>query len=254
MLCKDGSTVWTEVRVSAIRDEKGQAVGILGVTRDISERKRAEENLHQSLEDLRKAMQGIIQAMALTVETRDPYTAGHQKRVAELAQAIAQEMKLPEDQVEGLRMAGIVHDLGKIAVPAEILSKPIKLSDIEFRLIQVHPQASYDILKDIDFPWPLAKIVLQHHERMNGSGYPLGLKNGDIFLGARILAVADVVEAMSSYRPYRPAWGLDKALEEISKQKGILYDSAVVDACLKLFVEGRFQFDKGQEQRILMEE
>jgi PAS domain S-box-containing protein len=254
MLCKDGSTVWTEVRVSSIRDEKGQTVGILGVTRDISERKRAEEKLRQSFENLRKAMQGIIRAMASTVEARDPYTAGHQRRVADLARAIAQEMKLTEDQVDGLRMAGIVHDLGKIAVPAEILSKPIKLSDIEFRLIQVHPQAGYDILKDIDFPWPLARIVLQHHERMDGSGYPQGLKDKEILPESKILAVADVVEAMSSYRPYRPGWGIDKALEEISKQKGILYDSAVVDTCLKLFGEGRFQFDKGQEQRILMDE
>lgn len=243
MLCKDGLTVWTEVKVSSVRDETGQAIGILGVTRDISERKRTEEKLHQTLENLRKAMRGIIQAMALTVETRDPYTAGHQRRVAELARSIAQVMGLPENQIDGLRMAGIVHDLGKIAVPSEILSKPTQLSDLEFALIKVHPQVSYDILKDIDFPWPLANIALQHHERMNGSGYPLGLKGNDILLEARILMVADVVEAMSSHRPYRPSKGIDSALEEIFNHKDTLYYPQVVNACLTLFREKGFRFE-----------
>ena len=185
-------------------------------------------------------MGGIIQAMAATVETRDPYTAGHQRRVANLGRAIAQEMGLTEHQIDGIRMAGTVHDLGKISIPAEILSKPTKLSDIEFSLIKTHPQISYDILKDIDFPWPVAQTVFQHHERINGSGYPLGLKGEEILLEARILAVADVVEAIASHRPYRPAYGIEVALEQISKKKGILYDTAAVDACLRLFKEQRF--------------
>jgi HD-GYP domain-containing protein (c-di-GMP phosphodiesterase class II) len=199
--------------------------------------------LQISLEKLRKAMGWIIQAMSRTIETRDPYTSGHQRRVADLARSIAHEMGLPEDQVDGLRMAGIVHDLGKIAVPAEILSKPTKLSNIELALIKVHPQTSYDILKDIDFPWPVAEIVFQHHERMDGSGYPRGLKGDEIFLEARILMVADVVEAMASHRPYRPALGIDKALEEISQNKGILYDPEVVEVCLRLFRNKGYRFN-----------
>ena len=189
---------------------------VRSISRDVTERIQAERETRETVKKLRKAMGGIIQAMALTVETRDPYTAGHQHRVSDLARAIAQEMGLPEDQVDGLRMAGIVHDLGKIGVPAEILSKPTQLSDLEMGLLKIHPQVSYDILKDIDFPWPVAQIVFQHHERIDGSGYPLGLSGEDIYLEARILAVADVVEAIASHRPYRPAQGIDKALEEIS--------------------------------------
>ena len=211
------------------------------VTAQIENRQR--RGLELSLKNLRKALGGIIQAMALTVETRDPYTSGHQRRVADLARSIAHEMGLPEDQVDGLRMAGIVHDLGKIAVPAEILSKPTKLTDLEFALIKVHPQISYDILKDIDFPWPVAEIVLQHHERMDGSGYPQGLKGENILLEARILMVADVVEAIASHRPYRPALGIDAALEEIEKNKGILYDPEVVEVCLRLFKEKGYSFN-----------
>jgi PAS domain S-box-containing protein len=214
---------------------------VRSISRDVTELIQAEREARETVKKLRKAMGGIIQAMALTVEIRDPYTAGHQHRVADLARAIAQEMGLPEDQVDGLRMAGIVHDLGKIAVPAEILSKASKLSDIEMGLLKTHPQISYDILKDIDFPWPVAQIVFQHHERINGSGYPLGLSGEDIYLEAKILAVADVVEAIASHRPYRPAQGIDKALEEISKNKGILYDPEVVEACLTLFNEKGYQ-------------
>jgi len=199
--------------------------------------------LQISLANLRKALGGIIQAMSLAIETRDPYTSGHQQRVADLARSIAQEMGLPEDQVDGLRMAGIIHDLGKIAVPAEILSKPTKLGNIELALIKIHPQTGYDILKDIDFPWPVAEIALQHHERMDGSGYPQGLKGKDILLEARILAVADVVEAMASHRPYRPALGMDAALDEIAKNRDTLYDPEVVDACLRLFREKGFRFN-----------
>ena len=152
-------------------------------------------------------------------------------------------MSLPQDQIKGIRVAGLVHDIGKMSIPAEILAKPSKLSETEFDLIKAHPQAAYDILKSIDFPWPVADIILQHHERLDGSGYPKGIKDGDILLEARIIAVADVVEAMSSHRPYRPALGTDKALEEIEKNKGTLYDPEAVDACLRLFSEGRFEFD-----------
>ena len=205
---------------------------------DVTERMHAEKEVKETVKRLRKAMEGIIQAMALTVESKDPYTAGHQLRVSHLAKAIAQEMRLPEDQIEAVRMAGMVHDLGKISFPAQLLSKPTQLSDLEFGLIKVHPQISYDILKDIDFPWPVAQIVFQHHERINGSGYPLGLFGNEIYLEAKILAVADVVEAIASHRPYRPALGITKALEEISQKRDIFYDPVVVDACLKLFKEG----------------
>jgi len=210
---------------------------------EIAERKQAEAELQQSFERLRRAMEGTIQAIALTVEMRDPYTAGHQRRVTQLACAIAKEMHLSEEQIEGIHMTGVIHDIGKISVPAEILTKPGQLTENEFSLIKTHPKVGFDILKIIEFPWPIAKIVLQHHERMNGSGYPSGLSGEDILLEARILSVADVVEAMASYRPYRPALGIDRALEEISQNRGVLYDPEVVDACLKLFTEKRFQFE-----------
>jgi putative nucleotidyltransferase with HDIG domain len=173
--------------------------------------------------------------MAATVETRDPYTAGHQRRVADLARAIAVEMGLSSEQIEGIRMAAIVHDIGKVSVPAEILSKPTKLAEIEFHLIKGHPQSGYDILKDIDFPWPIARIVLEHHERMNGSGYPNGLTGDKTFIESRVLAVADVVEAIASHRPARPARELSAALAEITQHKETLYDPGVVDACNRLF-------------------
>jgi putative nucleotidyltransferase with HDIG domain len=179
----------------------------------------------------------------LTVERRDPYTAGHQHRVANLAAAIANEIGLSEEQIDGVRMASVIHDLGKIHVPAEILSRPGRLTENEFSIIKTHPQTGYDILKTEEFPWPVAQIVLQHHERMDGSGYPSSLSGEEILLEARILAVADVVEAMASHRPYRPALGIDKALEEISKNKGVLYDAKVADACLRLFTEKGFKFE-----------
>jgi len=179
----------------------------------------------------------------VAVETRDPYTAGHQRRVAGVACAIATEMNLPADQIDGIRMAAAIHDLGKISVPAEILSKPTKLTAIEFSLIKTHSQSGYDILKDIDFPWPVARIVLEHHERINGSGYPHGLARDNILMESRIMAVADVVESMASYRPYRPALGIDAALNEIEKNRGTLYDNAVVDACLRLIREKGFQLN-----------
>jgi putative nucleotidyltransferase with HDIG domain len=189
-------------------------------------------------------MNGIINALALTVEQRDPYTAGHQQRVSKLACAIAGEMGIPADQIEGIRMAGIVHDIGKMHIPVEILSRPGKLTKDEFNIVRSHAQVGYDILKGIDFPWPIAGIVHQHHELIDGSGYPMGPHNGDILLEARILCVADVVEATSSHRPYRPALGMDAALEGICKSKGICYDSDVVDACLKVIKEKGFEFDQ----------
>jgi PAS domain S-box-containing protein/putative nucleotidyltransferase with HDIG domain len=210
---------------------------------DITDRKRTEEALKESLGKLQRTLYGTIQAMAMTVEMRDAYTAGHQKRVANLARTIAQEMGLSHDQIDALRMAGIIHDIGKICIPAEILSKPTKLTDIELQLIQIHSQVGHDILKEIEFLWPVAKIVLQHHERMDGSGYPNGIKGDEIMIEARILSVTDVVEAIASNRPYRLAQGLDAALKEISMNRGILYDADVVDACLRLFNEKGFRFE-----------
>jgi HD-GYP domain-containing protein (c-di-GMP phosphodiesterase class II) len=191
---------------------------------------------------LQKSLEQSIRAIADTVDARDPYTAGHQRRVGELAVAIAREMGLPEEKIHGIHLAAAVHDLGKIHIPAEILVKPGKLSDIEFMLIKTHPQAGYDILKDVEFPWPIADIVRQHHERLDGSGYPQGLKGGQILLESRIMAVADVVETMASHRPYRASLGIRLALEEITRGRDSAYDPAVVDACLKLFGEARFAF------------
>jgi PAS domain S-box-containing protein len=222
---------------------------ILLAIEDITERREAEEvhRKKQAVEQIRKARKALgatIQAIIMIVETRDPYTAGHQRRVSDLARAIATEMNLPIDMIDGIRMAAAIHDLGKIYVPVEILSNPTKLTNIEFNLIKIHPQSGYDILKDIDFPWPIARIVLEHHERMNGSGYPNGLAGDNILMESRILSVADVVEAMASYRPYRPALGIDAALEEIEKNKGTLYDNTVAAACLRLFREKGYQLQE----------
>jgi putative nucleotidyltransferase with HDIG domain len=202
------------------------------------------ESTRQRYEEPRKAMDGVIHAVSLVVETRDPYTAGHQRRVAELAQAIAREMGLSDWQVIGIHVAGLLHDVGKMAVPTEILSKPGRINQYEFSIIKNHCRVGHDILQKIDFPWPVTEAILQHHERLNGSGYPEGLAGEDIILEARILGVADVVEAMSSHRPYRPALGLACALQEISRESGILYDTAVVDACLRLLKNNEFEFDR----------
>jgi len=208
----------------------------------IIKRKQAEQKIKQGYKKLQRTMEATINTISKIIETRDPYTASHQQRVSELATSIAQEMTLSQDKIEGIRIAALVHDVGKINIPAEILSKPSELNGMEIDLIKNHSKVSYDILKRIDFPWPLAKVVLQHHERMDGSGYPAGLSGKKILLEARILGVADVVEAMSSHRPYRPALGIDKALEEISQNRDILYDPEVADACLKLFTEKGFKF------------
>jgi len=210
---------------------------------DITDSKRSKKQLQETLDSLRRAIGATIQVMVSAVETRDPYTSGHQIRSADLARAIATEMGLPQEKIDAIRMAGSIHDIGKIAVPAEILSKPTKLRDFEFRMIMFHAQAGYDILKDIEFPWPLAEIVYQHHERMDGSGYPRNLKGEEICIEARILAVADVVEAMASHRPYRPALGIDAALKEIENNRGTHYDIDVVDACLRKFREQGFQLE-----------
>jgi PAS domain S-box-containing protein len=243
LINKDGNPIWASINARANRSNEGAIISYEGTIEDITPRKQAEENLKESTEKLRKTLIGVIQAMSRTVEVRDPYTAGHQRRASNLARLIAQEMALPNDTVEIVRMAGVLHDIGKIAVPSEILSKPSKLTDIEFSLIKVHPQSGYDILKDVGLPHPTAEAVLQHHERLDGSGYPQGLKNGQILLEARILAVADVVEAIASHRPYRPAFGIDSALEEIEKNKNILYDAEVVEACVKVFRERGFNFE-----------
>lgn len=206
------------------------------------ERKRMQQETQHTMDKLRKALGGIVQAMALTVEKRDPYTAGHQQRVAHLARAIAKEMGLSTEVIDAIRIAGLIHDLGKISVPVEILSKPGAINGNEFGIIKSHPQIGYDILKEIEFPFSIAQIVLQHHERMDGSGYPLGLSGEAILQEARILGVADVVEAMASHRPYRPALGIDVALEEILRNKDTIYDPEVADACLKLFREKGFKF------------
>ena len=207
------------------------------------ERGRAEETLQQSYEKLRRVLEETAVALGSAIEKRDPYTAGHQQRVAQLACAIARGMGLSKSKIEGIRVAGILHDIGKIYIPAEILSKPGSITEIEFQMIKTHPRAGYDILKDIEFPWPVAQITLQHHERMDGSGYPSGLSGEDILLEARILGVADVVEAISSHRPYRPALGIDMALDEISQKIGTLYDLDVVNACLTLFQKEGFGFN-----------
>jgi putative nucleotidyltransferase with HDIG domain len=201
------------------------------------------ENIKQKHSELEKAMDGVVHAMSLVIESRDPYTAGHQRRVAELAQAIGREMGLSEWQVMGLHITGLLHDVGKVAVPSEILSKPGKISQYEYSIIKNHSQVGYEILQKINFPWPVTTAILQHHERLNGSGYPAGISGEDIILEARILGVADVVEAMSSHRPYRPALGLASALAEITKNRGVLYEPRVVDACLRLLENNETAFE-----------
>jgi putative nucleotidyltransferase with HDIG domain len=196
-----------------------------------------------SFERIRKALGETVQAMAMALETRDPYTAGHQRKVSDLGRAIAMEMSLSSNTMECIRIAGIIHDIGKIAVPAEILSKPTRLTEIEIFLLQTHAQAGYDILKKIEFPWPIAQIILQHHERLDGSGYPKRISGDAILPEAKILAVADVVEAIASHRPYRPGFGIDQALKEMTMNRGMLYDSEVVDACIRLFRIKGYEID-----------
>ncbi len=235
----------TDVRAMAFTvmdPESGAPLYLANVSLDITERKQTEQQLEESFQKLKTAMEATIQAIGLTVEKRDPYTAGHQRHVTQLACAIASEMGLTGDRAEAVRIAGLLHDLGKIQIPTEILSKPGPLTRAEFALIKAHPQVGYEILIAAQFPLPVADIVLEHHERANGSGYPAGLRNGQILPEANILAVADVVEAISSHRPYRPALGVGKAMDEISQNRGILYDPDVVDACVSVLTNKGFAF------------
>lgn len=228
-----GNMIWFQGMASPTRHE--DQIVFDGILLNITERKKAEMKLQQTLDSLKRATGTTIQVLVSALDAKDPYTAGHQSRVARLACAIAREMGLSEENIEGISMAGTIHDIGKLSIPAEILTKPTKLSGIEFSLVQEHSRSGYEMLKEVESPWSLAEIVYQHHERINGSGYPRKLKGDEILLEARILAVADVVEAIASHRPYRPSLGLEAAIHEIEKNRGILYDEAVTEACLKLF-------------------
>lgn len=238
---KDKNRIWVNMSVSGVRDSNGDLSYYHGIVEDITPKKILEHERQDSIVRLRRSLRATIDAMSATVEARDPYTAGHQRRVADLARAIATEMKLSRDQIDGIRLAGMIHDIGKISVPSEILTKPTRLTELEYELIKTHAEAGYNILKDIELPWPIARIVLEHHERIDGSGYPQGLKGDDILLESKIIAIADVIEAISSNRPYRPAFGIESGLEEIAKNSGILYDQAISEICLKLFREKRYK-------------
>jgi len=204
--------------------------------------KQVEKNFQQTCKKIEKVIEGTANIITKVIELRDPYSAGHQQRVSKLATAIAREMKLSQDKIEGTRVASLVHDIGKVNLPTEIISKPKKLVEVEFNLVKNYPRVGYDILKKVDFPWPIAEIVLQHQEKIDGSGYPRGLKDGEICIEAKILGVANVVEAMSSYKSYRPALSIDEALAEILENKNILFDPEVVDTCIKLIKENGFKF------------
>jgi PAS domain S-box-containing protein/putative nucleotidyltransferase with HDIG domain len=240
---KDGTEKYVSEQGNGIPPTDGTITYLEGFISDMSDQYLAESRVRDSFAKLRRALGGIIKVMASTIEYRDPCTSGHQQRVSDLARRIAQEMDLPVDQVDGLRMAGAIHDIGKVAVPAEILSKPSELGPIEMLLVKTHAQTGFEIIREIEFPWPIARMVLEHHERMDGSGYPSGLKGDEILLESRILAVADVVEAMCSHRPYRPTLGFEAAMDEIRANRGILYDAAVVDACIRLFQEKDYRLD-----------
>jgi len=231
---KDGTFFPVRITLSAL--ELSGKKYLLGLAEDITTLKDYQQRLEKNLN-------AIIEAIAKIMDTRDPYTAGHQQRVAQLASRIAQELRLSRKEQEAVKIAAALHDIGKIGIPSEILTKPATLNEVEFSLIKKHPEIGYDILKDIDFAYPIAQIVLQHQERMDGSGYPHQLKDKDILLEAKIIGVADVVEAMSSHRPYRPALPIEEALAEISKNKGILYEAKVVEACIRLFKEKGFSFE-----------
>lgn len=235
-----GAVIWVEMNVTIIEWNKKPATLIF--LKDITQHKQLDEERAEGYKRIRRTLDATVSAIAAIVEAKDPYTTGHQLRVSQLAQAIAEEMGLDGDEKDFISTAAIIHDIGKLSIPSEILSKPTKLTELEFDLIKTHSQSGYNILKDINFPWPVALTILQHHERMNGSGYPNNMRGKSILIESRILAVADVVEAISSHRPYRPTLGLDFALEEITKNRGILYDEDVVDACLKLFKHGKFVF------------
>lgn len=241
--CGDGRILWIQERSHIVLNEGGRIEYVSGVLFDITQHKQREEALKKSLGQLQKALGGTVKALASALEMRDPYTSGHQRRVAQLACAIGKELGLSGEQIEGIGMIGFLHDIGKIAVPAEILTKPGRINEHEFSIIKMHAEAGFNILKEIDFPCPVAESIAQHHERLDGSGYPKGLSGSEILLQARILAVADVVEAMSSHRPYRSGLGIEEALKEVTQKKGSHYDPEVVDACIKLFTEKGFNFE-----------
>jgi HD-GYP domain-containing protein (c-di-GMP phosphodiesterase class II) len=238
----DGHSYPARVQAFPTLNPSGEPTGFIELVEDITDKAKAQEQLIESTTKLHQMMDGTIKAISSALEMRDPYTAGHERRVAQLGCAIAGFLGLSEEQTEGIRIAGFLHDIGKIAVPTEILSRPGKLSEYEMAIIKTHPQCGFEILKEINFLWPVALATLQHHERLDGSGYPLGARGDQIILEARIIAVADVVEAMSSHRPYRPALGAEAALAEIAANKGIHYAPEVVDACTRLFSERGFQF------------
>ena len=239
----EGAPFSVSANVSAQTDQRDQLVKVLWLLRDVREGKAEEERLKSLLSRLKSSFHGIVDAVAAAVEIKDPQIAGHQRRVAQLAVAIAREMGFSLNRLEGIRVAGLLHDIGKIAVPIEILSKPGELNSLECKFIKSHCQIGFDLLQNIDFPWPVLPAILQHHERLDGSGYPAGLTDKDIILEAKILGVADVVEAMVSSRSYGPAQGIDQALEEIHQKTGVLYDPEVANVCLKLFVEKGFSFN-----------
>ncbi|MEA2096683.1 MAG: PAS domain S-box protein [Candidatus Cloacimonadota bacterium] len=253
-ITKDRKKLWSRMTLSPRFDDNGKVTGILGIGIDITKHKELEHHLRETLKKLKQTLTGIIYATELIIETRDPYTAGHQRRVALLAKNIAEHMKLSEKQVEGIYMVGMIHDVGKISIPAEILSMPRRLTPAEFNLIKNHPQAGYDILHNIDFPWPIADIILQHHERIDGTGYPKGLIGKDITVEAKILMVADVVEAMASHRPYRASFGIERALGEIKQNSGILYDPDVVDSCVEVFENENYRFENNESISPLLTE
>jgi len=241
-LHKDGRSVTLETSAVPVFDGEGKVSGYHGIHRDITGREKTEQQFAQNTVKLERTMDGIIEAMTLAVEARDHFAVGHQQRVAKLAYAMVWEMGRSPELGHSVRTAGLLHDVGKIFIPIEMLTKPGQLTQDEFATIKNHPKAGYEILKSIEFPWPIAEIVLQHHERMDGSGYPSGLKGDDIRLESRLLGVADTVEAMFHPRSYRPALGMDKALREIAKDKGVLYDRDVVEACLAVFLDRGFKF------------
>jgi len=244
LFTKSGEKRLISWHCSLLEDGGGNVIGTLLSGEDVTDTVRARTELEMSHKKLNMAFEGIIKVLNRTMALRDPYTAGHQERVSQLACDIAKKLGLDKKQIEAVRLASLVHDIGKIAVPVEILTKASSLSDIEFAFIKAHPKTAYDILSNIEFPWPIAEIVLQHHERLDGSGYPQGLKGDQILLEARILAVADVVEAMSSHRPYRPALSLDEAVKELLRGRGKIYDPEVVGACVELISSGEFTFQR----------
>jgi PAS domain S-box-containing protein/putative nucleotidyltransferase with HDIG domain len=242
LLHKDGTERYFSISGAPNFDSEGNFIGLVGTLKNLTDIRRSEMELKKSFEKLQSAMSSTIDAISIIVESRDPYTAGHQRRVAQLAMAVAGELGLSEERIDLIRMGSLIHDIGKIYIPAEILTKPGRLNDIEFAMMKSHPTVGYKILNKVDFIPVIVDMVYQHHERMDGSGYPLGISGDEILLESRIIAVADTVEAMASHRPYRPALGVAVALEEIKKQRGSAFDAKVVDACLKLFEEQGFDF------------